>query len=35
MVSNTDDVRAPEGLRTDEFVLRPIRASDADSTTRR
>lgn len=30
MVFNTDDVRAPEGLRTDELLLRPIRASDAE-----
>ncbi|MEO6398976.1 MAG: N-acetyltransferase [Tepidiformaceae bacterium] len=30
MAFNTDDVRAPEGLRTDEFVLRPILASDAE-----
>jgi hypothetical protein len=30
MVFTTDDVRAPEGLRTDELVLRPIRASDAE-----
>jgi hypothetical protein len=29
-VSFDDDVRAPEELRTDEFLLRPIRASDAE-----
>lgn len=29
MVFNRDDFRALDGLRTDEFVLRPIRASDA------
>lgn len=30
MAFSTDDFRAPEGLRTDEFLLRPIRASDAE-----
>lgn len=25
-----DDIHAPQGLRTDEFLLRPIRASDAE-----
>jgi hypothetical protein len=30
MVFNTDDVHAPAELRTDEFLLRPIRASDAE-----
>lgn len=30
MAFDTDDVRAPEGPRTDEFVLRPISASDAE-----
>src|SRR3954469_1414754 len=25
-----NDFQAPEGLRTDEFLLRPIRASDAE-----
>ena len=30
MVFNTDDVHAPAGLRTDEFLLRPICASDAE-----
>lgn len=30
MAFNTDDLRVPEGLRTDEFLLRPIRASDAE-----
>ena len=30
MIFNASDVRAPEGLRTDEFLLRPIRASDAE-----
>lgn len=30
MAFNNDDFHAPEGLRTDEFLLRPIRASDAE-----
>lgn len=30
MAFNTDDFQAPEELRTDEFLLRPIRASDAE-----
>ena len=30
MTFNDDDFQAPEELRTDEFLLRPIRASDAE-----
>ena len=30
MAFNDDDFQAPEGLRTGEFTLRPIRASDAE-----
>jgi hypothetical protein len=30
MAFNTDDFHAPEGLGTDEFLLRPILASDAE-----
>lgn len=30
MASNDNDFQAPEGLRTGEFTLRPIRASDAE-----
>ncbi|MGH8006580.1 MAG: GNAT family N-acetyltransferase [Candidatus Binatia bacterium] len=30
MAFNNDDFQAPEKLRTDEFLLRPIRASDAE-----
>lgn len=30
MVFNNDDFQAPAELRTDEFLLRPIRASDAE-----
>jgi hypothetical protein len=30
MALNTDDLRAPDGLRMAECVLRPIRASDAE-----
>ena len=29
MAFNRDDFHAPEELRTDEFLLRPLRASDA------
>ncbi len=29
MTFNSGDFHAPEGMRTDEFLLRPIRASDA------
>lgn len=30
MAFNDDDFQAPEELRTDEFLLRPLRASDAE-----